>query len=369
MKKFLKFIIKNILKVFYIFPIRKKDIFILSFYGDERFAFDGKAIVDYSNNNNLGFHFFWGTNKKVSNAHIKNLEYVKFKNIKGIFKMITSSVMITNINSPSFIPFRKKQIIINTWHGLPIKKVGKYVPGYNYKQVNTATCFTSHCLLYTNIILKDSFNFCGDILNCGCPRNDIFFQKENKKIIKKVKNKYGLSKEKILLYAPTFRNDFKESKEKFEYKELIEFLNNITNEKWVIMKRLHPLIVQREKGKNKNVIDVTDYPDPQELMYSADILITDYSSMAFDFALTKKLVLLYFFDYDEFLNNRGLNDMAINRPFPIAKTQKEIYKILKSFDYKKYIKELDKYFEEIKLYEKGNSCNEIFKYIFKKLGE
>ena len=180
MKKILKKAFKNVLKIFFIFPIKKNRIFFMSFNG-KKIGFDSKAFLDWLNENN---------------------------HTKGIYYMITSGILIYNINPPSYIPFRKKQVLVNTWHSISYKKCGKYVAGYDKEQFNTTTCFLSHSEKYTEWVIKESFEFKGDILNCGVPRNDIFFSDKRYKISEIVRKKLNVENKKILLYAPTFRGNF-----------------------------------------------------------------------------------------------------------------------------------------------------------------
>ena len=129
MKKIIKRIVYYILKVFYIFPLKSNRIYILSFQGKTEYAFDGKAIVEYSNNNNFGYEFIWGyKGKKPINQH-KNVKYAKINTLFGMYYLLTCKTFITNINPFSYVPYRKKQILINTWHGFGPKKGGKYCPG------------------------------------------------------------------------------------------------------------------------------------------------------------------------------------------------------------------------------------------------
>ena len=147
--KIIQQIVAYILKIMYIFPINNKKIFILSFGGKSTYGFDGRALIEYSNRQNLGYKFIWAVeNKNNDIKKIPNVENVKLKSIKGIYQAMTSGVFITNINpniNPmSYVPFRKNQILINTWHGYPLKTLGKYDPTYDLKQINTSTCFISH---------------------------------------------------------------------------------------------------------------------------------------------------------------------------------------------------------------------------------
>ena len=364
--KIIKKIVKLLFKVFYIFPFKNNHIFILSFDGKSFYGFDGKALVDYSNDNNLNYKFIWGINKNEKIPINKNIKYVYTKSLKGIYYIMTCRTLVTNINPPSYIPFRKKQIIINTWHGYPMKNVGRFNEDYDLEQVNVANCFTSQSDEYTKYLIKDAFLYKGDILNCGSPRNDVLFNKEKiKKIRKEIDNKYDIKNKKIILYAPTFRGNFDNPNIELDYKKLLNSLNKEDDE-WVIFNRLHPMINNKNSVKMNNVIDMSNYPDMQELLCVSDILITDYSSTSFDYSLMEKPVFIYAYDYDEYIKSRDISPLWYNRPFPISNNNDELINQITNFDIEEYKKKLKEYFSRIKVYESGNACSKVYEYINRK---
>ena len=122
-----KNVIKNLIKILYIFPINNKKIFLMSFNG-ETVGFDSKAFVNWLNKNksNEKYKIYWGVKSKEYQKKLKmdNVNFVKIKSLRGFFHMITSKILLYNINPPSYIKFRKKQILVNTWHGgIVLKRV------------------------------------------------------------------------------------------------------------------------------------------------------------------------------------------------------------------------------------------------------
>lgn len=364
----IKKIIRNILKVIYIFPINNNKIFLMNFNGTA-IGLDAKAVYQYASENKLNYKFVWGVTKGFKNRKIENIKFVKLKSLQGIYEMLTSRVLIYNINAPMYIPFRKCQILINTWHGLGIKASGRYVDGFSKEQFNLTTCFLSHAKKYTEVAIRDSFQYEGEVLCSGVPRNDIFFNINKVKDLKrKVKKIYNINEsDKILLYAPTFRNDFKYGDIKIDLNKVKDVLEKRKNEKWVIMFRAHPMI--KENIKCKNVIDVSDYEDIQEILCATDILITDYSSISWDISLMYKPVFIFAPDINEYINKRGLNDIYKLFPYSISLNNKELENQILEFDYEAYKKNLDEYFINIGNYEKGNSCQILFEYINNKINK
>lgn len=265
----------------------------------------------------------------------------------------------------SYLPYRKEQKIINTWHGNPIKKVGKYAMHYNAEPYLIPTAYISHSEYYSMEILRDSFNYTGKILNIGAPRNDIFFsgdvEKEKKRI--SILNRLHLQNKKILLYAPTFRGDFNNSDFYLDSDNVIKELNSKFGGEWIILNRLHPMLSSSIKTDNSNEYDVSGYPDMQELLLVSDILITDYSSSIWDFTLQRKPAFIYAKDINTYEKNRGFY-MDINKlPYPLATNEIELVELIREFSIDKYLNDLNSYFINVNSYEEGNSCKKILEYI------
>ena len=348
--------------MFKIFPVKDNKIVLISFYN--KYCLDIKAIGNYiiSNNHNE-FNVFIGIIGK-SNLSIDGIEKINIRNIIGIYHLMTAKTIIYSINCPNYIPYRKKQILINTWHGNGIKKLYKKLNSNYFK--NT-TCFTSYSKKYTEIKLKNSFNYYGEILPIGAPKNDIFFSKNKCEIIKNIKEKLGLTDKKIALYAPTFRNLFEETKDSLDFIRLKENLEKKFGNEWVVLYRVHPSLVDKYKTET-NVIDVSTYNDMQELLLISDILITDYSSSVWDFGLQRKPILIYAPDIDEYQKNDRGFIIPINKwPYPIAKSDDELENNINKFNIDDFRIKLDKYYEESGSYEEGTACKNLIKYILDKI--
>lgn len=368
MGRIVKNILKTVLKIFYLIPIKKNKIFFMSFNGTE-YGFDSRAMAEYIINefpNEYELH--WGTLKhKQLNDVIPEIKLNKIKSISGIFHMMTSGILVYNINPPSYIPFRKGQILINTWHGFAYKKVGKYVAHFDAKRFNVSTCFLSHSKTYTSQVLRDSFCYKGDIIECGAPRNDIFFKKDE--LIKRqalIKKKLGIDQKcNIVIYAPTFRGDFTFLEAELDFLKLKEILENKFGGMWKVLFRMHPMIADKYKITDHDVIDVSNFPDMQDLLAISNVLITDYSSSMWDFALLGRPIFLFATDIDEYSNGRGVYYPVKEWPFPVASSNQELSLVISSFDSKAYQIELNSYFDKMGSFENGTACEKVMKYIRK----
>ena len=365
-------IIRIILHIFYLFPIKKNKFFLMCFDGT-KLGFDQKAFVDWAREKNIKYDFIWGvkTQGQVDIFKLYDVKFVKIKSIRGIYEMMTSKIIMYNINAPSYIPFRKKQILINTWHGYVFKKCGKYAPGFDKKQANLTNCFLSHSKEYTENFIKDSLEYSGEVLPIGTPRTDVLFDSDklNKNSIK-VRKEYRVpSSTKIVLFAPTFRNDYSEGEINIDFKRLLDNLKKKFGNEWIIMLRLHPLIANKQGKTGTNIVDVSNHNDIVELLCAADILITDYSSCIWDFGLTKKPGFLFEDDREKYNKDRGLIENMENIAFPLATSNDELEKLIMNFDNKKYTEELDKWYKKIGCYDNGECCMKLNEYINERIKE
>ena len=214
----------------------------------------------------------------------------------------------------------------------------------------------SNCKYRTKQYLNN-FWYNGKVLEFGLPRNDIFFKNINlEHVKKKLKINDG---DIILLYAPTFRSynydylqiDFERIAKKYKSK----YKKNIK-----ILIRLHPNAAEKiNVRENEYIINVSYYQDAYELMKISDILISDYSSIFFDFLYTKKPIYLYAPDYEKYIEKRGLNFEYQKLPFSISYSPEKLEEKILNEDYKNYIEKLKEFLKNIKLYDDGKASQRI----------
>jgi CDP-glycerol glycerophosphotransferase len=208
-------------------------------------------------------------------------------------------------------------------------------------------------------VYKEGFCWNKDIYQLGHPRNDVFFYSKEKQqeIKEKVFAKYNIdANKKILLYAPSFRDDKKINVYNLDFKIIVDSLKSKFGGEWVVMVRLHAnLLGLRSQPKifnySEGVIDASFYPDMQELLVTADVGITDFSSWIFDYMLSRKPAFIYAEDIDEYNTERGFYYPLESTPFPVAKNNEKLAQNIIDFDY-------DKYKNEIETFLQGKGCIE-----------
>lgn len=370
-KRFLHFI----LHIFWLFPIKRNRIFLLnelSFkYGDNL-----KYLNEYIKNNyKCAYEVIFPLYSSAEAAR-EHFAYVKPLSLRYFKYILTSKVIITNAGGISYLPVRRTQLVINTWHGGgPYKKTGGALFNNKWylkelkmqrKNINYMVSSCKICSDEENSAMLFDNNAC---LPFGMPRNDIFFNTDLP-LRKKVFACYNISEDtKIVLFAPTFRtntSDFTSSKtyhvSDIDYEKLLLILKKKFGGDWKLAIRLHPKLRNVEIDIT-SALNFTNYPDMQELLYIADVVITDFSSLMWDFSLTKRPCFLYADDLEEYEMEHGFYMPSCKWPYPIAKTNEELINNIENFELSKYQDNVDKHHKDCGSYEHGEACEKILNLI------
>ena len=192
---------------------------------------------------------------------------------------------------------------------------------------------------YSYDIFKRAFEYKNKILNSGYPANDIFYSEDINQKMLKIKSELGIdNNKKIILYAPTFRDLERDSKGNhcFNLEIDLDSLYDNFKEDYIILLRLHYVIsniLEIDSKLKEFVKDVSNFDDVHELCLISDILITDYSSVFFDFAHTKKPILFFTPDFNEYESTRGLYlDIKRDLPGPLLYNMNDLTDGIKNLD-------------------------------------
>lgn len=366
-------------------PIKNNRI-VLNNFGGKGYGCNLKYIAEEIIRRNLPYEILWLCKDERDirkNGLPLKIKTTGFKNTKGLKAMFTTKIIISNVHLNNLIAKgwlkSNEQKYIQTWHGsLGIKKID-----YSVKN-NDNAFFTSkwHKLTDTDIkmtdylisnsefeknVFKEGLLWNKPFLETGHPRNDIFFKDtiELEKIRKKVFDKFKIDySKKVILYAPSFRDDKRLDVYNLDYKFLLETLKQNLGNNWIIMVRLHPQLVSSNQHAHlfktdKDIIDASYYSDIQELLVATDIGITDYSSWIFDFMLSRKPAFIYAEDIKKYNTERGFYYPLESTPFPVAKNNAELAENIKNFDYNKYRNEVEKFLKEKGCMEDGHASERV----------
>ena len=363
-----EFLNKIFLIIFRLLPIKKNKILFIGYYGAQ-YGCNPKYLSEYFTKENANLKIAWAfinPSKYAQNNFVK----VKYYSIRYFYELSTSKVIITNYRLPLYFKKRANQTYIQTWHSsLRLKMIEndaiETIPQTYLEMAkhdsSQIDILLSGCEFSTKIFNR-AFWYDGEIFESGTPRCDMLFKRDNA-LINQLKNRLGISPTtKLLLYAPTFRKNNSLEAYDIDFDRLKTTLEK--NENWKILIRLHPHLQNLSKElveKYYDVIDVTNYDDIQELLLISDLLITDYSSLMFDFAITEKPCIIYASDLNDYLaNDRNLYFDITKLPFPLCQTNDELNKTISEFNYKKYAEAIKSFNSEIGSFEDGQACKRVY---------
>ncbi len=338
--------------------IKSNKIVFSNFYG-LGYGDNPKYIAEEIIRRDLDYEMVWLLRKDLSGQQElpPRIRVVEYGSIQAIYEMTTARLWIDNVRQPVSIKKRYGQYYIQTWHGgIGIKRVEKdvldnlcddYIRDARADS-RKADLFISDSTFITNLY-KNSFWYDGKILECGTPRNDILLNPV-KTLREEVRSYFDVGiNRKIVLYAPTFRNNC--SLECYDIHALscLDALSQRFGGEWIMFIRLHPNLKDNASSicNSETIYNATSYPDMQVLLSAVDIVITDYSSLMFDFALRKNPCFLYATDIEEYKRDRNFYFQIDELPFPLATNNDELTHNIKMFDNNKYKLSLDEFYAKV----------------------
>ncbi|MDD6396530.1 MAG: glycosyltransferase [Firmicutes bacterium] len=306
----------------------------------------------------------------LDNSGMENVQILILHSRKYCKVLAEAKYLVNNSTFPTYFIKKEGQIYVNTWHGTPLKSLGRHILNAPNEIGNTQRNFLcADYLIHPNdftfekirnsYMLDNLFN--GEHIISGYPRNSILFDKAKRKRIRK---QYGLSKKKVIIYMPTWRGSLNalSNQASNDIAAILDELDKLLDEKTVFYAKLHALA--------KGSIDFEKYnkikPFPEEcetyeFLTAADCLITDYSSVFFDFAVTGRKIVLYPYDKDEYISEHGLYMDYDSLPFPIVQSIEQLAEQLKDInDYPDYSKSMRKFVQ----YDSKDVTKNICEYIF-----
>lgn len=310
-------------------------VLFVSFMG-MNFNDSPKVIYDYMKEHSdyQKYNCIWAFEHPERFPGLNTVRIDSFKYFKTALK---AKYWVTNTNIERGLSFKKKdQIYLNTWHGIALKHIGNDCPGrkdYDFSTMNILVVSGK----YDERIWKSAFNADDkSYLRCGMPRNEILWHADN--IMKaEMKKKLGIpADKKVILYAPTWRESNNGGKS-YDIKPPINFINwkkELEQEYIILFRAHHQTTKVLEVEFNDFIRDVSSYPAVNDLMIAADILITDYSAIAFDYSILCRPILCFAYDYETYLKSRGTYfDIDEKYPSKSCRNETELLNRIKGMNY------------------------------------
>ncbi|WP_223806015.1 CDP-glycerol glycerophosphotransferase family protein [Ornithinibacillus gellani] len=324
-------------------PVRKQLVIFESFHG-KQYSDNPRAIYEYMRTHYPELELYWSADRRHTELFAQQqLPYLRRFSFAWICKMARARYWIVNARMPQWLPKRKGTMYVQTWHGTPLKRLAAdmdavYMPGTDterYKRNFLEEAAKWDMLLspnaYSTEIFRRAFDFKKEVLEFGYPRNDVLTNQNNMETVEQLKKACQLpTDKKVILYAPTWRDNqfYDVGKYKFEIQLDMKRMQKELGEDYVLVLRLHYLVAENLDltGLEGFAYDFSTYGDIKDLYLLADILITDYSSVFFDYAILKRPILFFVYDLDDYRDDlRGFYfDFEQEAPGPLLQSTMEI---------------------------------------------
>ncbi len=309
--------------------------------------------------------------KELQKNYNLKINEVSSNEITACKKLEIAKYIITDSGlRPRYVK-RPGQIVLETWHGTPLKTMGIDNKAEEHRCANIQQVFfASDYLLYPNGYMKEKMLnaymmekiYPGTILLEGYPRNSVFFNEDEGK---KLKNKLGFEDKQLFAYMPTFKGLFLNRKDKEQRDIVYNYLKEIDvklTDNQVLLVKLH--VYNQEKIDFTSFNHIQAFPQGYEIydiLNMTNCLITDYSSVFFDYANTKRKIIIFNYDEEEFLEDRGMYLSIHDLPFPKVQTVDDLINELNSP--KNY--DDDEFIKEFCTYDNLNACKKLCRHVFK----
>lgn len=387
LKKFRKIKKNNRVFAYYLYnkffskmSIKENWVFCESFFG-KSYSDSPKYIYEYLSKNYPGkYRFIWVTNEKakIPYSHTK----VKRFSIRYCYYLARCKYDVFNVRQPEWMKKREGTVFLETWHGTPLKKLvfdQEEVMGASplhkaqfYRQSRYWDYLVAANQFSTETFRR-AFLYEKEMLEFGYPRNDIMHDPNKEKIAAEIKRKLHIPEnKKTILYAPTWRDDeyYGHGAYKFALKLDLHMLKKELGKDYVVLLRTHYFIADSldVTGLEDFAYNVSKYDDISELYLISDLLITDYSSVFFDYANLKRPILFYTYDLDKYRDMlRGFYmDIHTEVPGPLLFTSEEVVDAIKNIEdiNEEYKEKYSEFYERFCSLEDGHASENIAKRVF-----
>lgn len=321
--------------------IDEKKIVFSSMFGDQ-YSCNPKYISEALARIDPSFKIYWEVNKQDFDAP-GYVRKIRRNTIEYYYHMGTAKFFVNNVNFPDFLRKRNGTVHIQTQHGTPLKTmgldlIGGYPAAHNmtggalrWRSSRWDYCLSSNA--YSSEIWARCFPYMYTMVECGYPRNDIFFNHDNALTAQLKRELQIPGDKKVIMYVPTHREYTKDFRSSLD----IDVLAKALGDEYVFLVRVHHFHRGHRSsggGGAKFMVDVADYPDVQHLMLITDILITDYSSVMFDFAVLERPIINLIDDFEIYEKVRGMYfDIRKEPPGVVAYSTQDLVRAIVNREY------------------------------------
>lgn len=368
-------------------PCDKKKVLFISFHG-RGYSDNPKAIYEYLRSQNKDLEYIWAIkNYKKKNIEIEGAKVIEYFSIPYFYYLARCKYWVVNCKLPAYVLKKGNQVYLQTWHGTPLKRLAHDIVLDNkdttfyrskmsakemYETYDIDVAKYNYMISpnpFSTQVFSSAFQINRErLIETGYPRNDVLVN-TSKEEIEALKTKMGLPKnKKIILYAPTWR-DNSYITQGYTFKLQVDFKKwqDILGNEYVVIFKPHYLIINDFDIKQFSgfVYEASATSDIAQLYLVSDILVTDYSSVFFDYSILNRPMYFYMFDLEEYASElRGFYfDIYETLPGPIVEDEDDLLNNLKNqtFDYGR----LESFNKEFNTFHDGTCSKKVCEYLFK----
>ena len=325
--------IRCIYSLFRHLPLKKKTVLLFSYYG-EQYSGSPKYIGKYLSAN-TDYRVVWAFVHPEKYQDVPG-KRVRYGRAEYYLILATAETVITNYRMTEEFQMAKKDS----------EQLDMLLAGSKMSKE----------------IFERAFWFDGKIAETGTPQCDILLHADTQ-AAKRVREYYRIPDgAHIAMYAPTFRKNHDTSVYDLNTDSLLKALQERFGGQWYLLMRLHPHLVHLTDcfHYTDHVLQATDYDDAQELLCATEFLISDYSAIMFDYAVTQRPCMLYTPDLQSYIaQDRDLYFNICELPFASFENQTEMLEAIREFDEKAYQQRLSRFLKKIGSYDDGNACKRV----------
>lgn len=350
--------------------IERSIILFESFLG-KRLDCNPKAMYDYLKREYPGvYQYVWVAENPCDWVNVyegDDTKIVRFRSSEHLKYACIANVLITNSPRSNELPLPKHQLKIQTWHGGGCyKKVGtalnedapvtRFITTQQFGQYDY---FISSSSFFSQTVARGHYRFTGNLLECGMPRNDRLVNADEIER-RSIRDALGLvDSDCFVLFVPTWR-DFGDDLPCLDIGGVKRAFERLSGCSAVMAKRGH-YFSGRQQGSFD--MDLDSYPDMQGLLLAADAVITDYSSVIWDYSFTYRPCFLFVPDLAKYEVDRGFDVDIHEWGFPVCESNEELIAAIDQFDERIFHSAMERHHSQLGSFEKGHACEAVAKII------
>lgn len=361
----LKKLVRNTLwQVLSFLPKDPKKAVCQSYYG-RGYSDSPKALAEELRRR--GWKVYWVVKSREDARSLpEDVTPLMIESPRAILHLCTAGVWVDNSRKWAYTQKRGATRYIQTWHGFPLKRIeGDAADALDENYVKAAKKDSAMCDLFlsNSVFLTElyrrAFWYPGQVLECGFPRNDLLFAPPGDTEAR-VREALSLPKEKRLaLYAPTFRKDQGLAAYDLDYRRLAGALGKRFGGEWLVLAKLHPNIAAKAGELNLDgrwVVNASGYADIQDLYIACGALVTDYSSVMFDYMNTGKPCFLYVNDLESYRGDRNFYFDLDGLPFVRSESNEELEEKVLGYEEEREREKIEEFCEKWGIKEDGRAA-------------